>query len=121
MAKKFGISTLLRNKLISDDTLNGLISNKVYPIVAPEGTEGNYVIYYRDRYSRDRTKVGIMDTADVVFAVISDDYDTSQLIAETIDNVLDGYHSGIGTVYLKDSTEDLIDKKYTQILIYSIF
>ena len=40
---KFSVCTLLREMLLNDSTINELVGNQIYPIIAPEATQGNYI------------------------------------------------------------------------------
>ena len=42
---KFSVCTLLREMLLNDDTIKELVGNQIYPIIAPEATQGNYIVY----------------------------------------------------------------------------
>lgn len=117
---KFKISTEARDLLMKDTELSALVGERIYPCVAPEDTTDDYIIYFRDEYRIDDTKMGIYkQEATVAIVVISNDYDRSQDIAEKVFNVLQGRHGN--TIYnLADSTEDYKDKKYYQFLIFKI-
>ena len=118
MINPFSATTEIRNLLIADDTLKSLVGGKIYPIVAPEQTEGDFIFYQRDGIKESETKQGTSDmTAIVDIGVISESYERSQQISMAIYKCLEGNYSGdIREIRLKDSTEDLVDKKYIQIL-----
>ena len=118
MINPFSATTEIRNLLIADDTLKSLVGGKIYPIVAPEQTEGDFIFYQRDGIKESETKQGTSDmTAIVDIGVISESYERSQQISMAIYECLEGNYSGdIREIRLKDSTEDLVDKKYIQIL-----
>lgn len=117
---KFKISTSARQILMHNEQVSTLVGSRIYPCVAPEDTDEDYIVYFRDAYGISDTKMGIYaQKADVVFTVISDDYERAQDIAEAVFNALNG-QQGDTKYELKDSTEDYIDKKYTQILVFEI-
>lgn len=122
MINPFSATTEIRNLLIADDTLKSLVGGKIYPIVAPEQTEGDFIFYQRDGIKESETKQGTSDmTAIVDIGVISESYERSQQISMAIYKCLEGNYSGdIREIRLKDSTEDLVDKKYIQILQFTI-
>ena len=64
---KFTVCTLLRELLLNDKTVNELIGKQIYPIIAPEKTKGNYIVYVRDEYSIERTKQGIYNQNCIVY------------------------------------------------------
>jgi len=122
MINPFSATTEIRSLLIADDTLKSLVGGKIYPIVAPEQTEGDFIFYQRDGIKESETKLGTSDmTAIVNIGVISESYERSQQISMAIYKCLEGNYSGdVREIRLKDSTEDLVDKKYIQILQFTI-
>lgn len=118
---KFKITTVLRQILLSDERFVNLVGDKVFPLFAPEGTEGDIVLYTRDEYSLDYSKMGITSQlCNVYINVVSSDYDRGQDIAELIFNILQGDFSDGLKIRMLDSTEDYADKKYIQVLLFSI-
>ena len=124
---KFSVCTLIRERLLSDEKLKELVDSRIYPIIAPEGTEGSYIVYVRDEYSIDRTKVGITFHNCIVFiSCVSSSYDESQKIADAVFQALDGKYKintkqhNINSIELIDSTEDYDGDVYIQTLSFSI-
>lgn len=120
MATKFKISTDARAILMKDPDIQSKVAERIYPCVAPSDTTQDYIVYFRDAYGIDSTKMGIYSqVATVMFVVISSDYERSQEIAEAVFNALQGKHDGV-SYNMDDSTEDYIDKKYFQFLLFKI-
>ena len=128
---KFKITSIIRQMLIDDEilrnyisvTVDGEIEYKIYPIVAPEGTAGDFIVYYREQYSKKYNKMGVHEQSCLVaLAVISDDYDSAQNIADRINAILDGKHPDYDIQYiqLEDSTEHFEEGKYMQILLFNV-
>lgn len=124
---KFSVCTLIREKLLEDEKIKELVDSRIYPIIAPEGTQGNYIVYVRDEYSIDRTKVGIAYHNCIVFiSCVSSSYDESQEIADAVFQALDGKYKinteqhNINSIELIDSTEDYNGDVYIQTLSFSI-
>lgn len=107
---------------MASEEIAQLIGDKVFPIVAPDGTKGDFIIYQRDGYKQEYTKMGVARQIPTVFVnAISDDYDRSLQLASLIDDTLSGRFSDPDVIIkLEDSTEDYADKKYFQILQFSI-
>lgn len=124
---KFSVCTLIRERLLSDEKLKELVGNKIFPIIAPEGTTNNYIVYVRDEYSIDRTKTGIAFHNCIVFiSCVSSSYDESQKIADAVFQCLDGRYKintkahNINSIELIDSTEDYNGDCFIQTLSFSI-
>ena len=122
---KFRIGTVIRKILIDNEDVKQLVGDKIFPLVAPQSTEGDLIVYYRDEYSKDYTKMGVYnDNCKVYVTIVSDSYDRSQEIAEAVNNALEGTFF-LNTdnqiqVRLSDSTEDYADNKYIQVLLFEI-
>lgn len=118
---KFKVGSIIRELLLRDEELAGLVSKKIYPLYAPEKTDGDFILYKRDGHSSAYTKMGKSGTGCKMFVnVVSDDYDRGQDIAERVCKALEGGYSDGMTINLEDSTEDTVDKKYIQVLLFSV-
>lgn len=118
---KFKIASVIRDLLLQNASVNELVSNKIYPLYAPEKTAGDFILYKREEYSIDYTKMGVSGVRCRIFInAISEDYDRSQEIAERVYQALVGKYSDGMQIKLIDSTEDMVDKKYIQVLLFSI-
>lgn len=118
---KLGISSVIRNLLLQNEELKSLVSGKIYPLYAPEKTEGDFVLYKRDGHKSDYTKMGKSCTECRIFInTISDDYDRGLDLAQKICEILEGKYSDGMEIWLEDSTEETTDKKYIQVLLFSI-
>lgn len=119
---KISITNRVRNILLSSSEVRGYVGEKIFPLIAPEGTDGDFILYQRDQYRIDRTKMGICrQEAKVFINIVSANYDRSQQIAEAVFNCLDGeFGNPVTVIHLEDSTEDYTDGKYVQVLLFSI-
>lgn len=119
---KFKITTKVRIALLARTEISEMVGNQVFPIVAPKNTKGDFIIYQRDEYSKDYTKMGISEQRCRVFVnAISEDYKRSQELAYQINESLEGFHTDLKMdVKLVDSTEDFLDNKYIQVLLFEI-
>lgn len=123
--QKWFIGNVLRAILMKDGEVGKKVGKKIYPIVAPENTAGDFIVYSRQSYSKQATKQGVYeDRAVVAMAAISDSYDKAVALASDIDNALTGRHIlEDGTkvnVELTDSTEEYQDEKYIETIIFTI-
>lgn len=123
--QKWDIGNVLRTLLLADEEVSKQVGNDIYPIVAPENTDNDFIIYRRIQYSKNSVKVGVyQDECEIAVLGISDNYDDSISLASKIDNVLTGKHTlsnGYSIeVMLNDSTEMFEDNKFVQTLIFKI-
>lgn len=119
---KFKSTTIMRSLLLDDSRITDIVAKKIYPIMAPKDTEGDFIIYKRDEYSKEYNKMSVTSQkCRVFFNVISASYDKSQHIAFLLDDRLSGYWERYNLeIKLVDSTEEYEDGKYIQILLFEI-
>lgn len=119
---KFKVTTEIRSLLLSSPAISSLVQDKIFPLVAPTDTQGDFIIYQRDGYKTEYTKMGrYMDKPLVYINAVSDDYDRSQEIASVIYDYLEGdFVNPTMRIRLEDSTEDYEDGKFIQVLQFSI-
>lgn len=119
---KFSVSTELRNILLDDPELKKLIGSKVFPVIAPKGTEGDFILYQRDGFKQEYTKMGICRQVPIVFInAVSEDYDRSQQLAILIHEALEGVFTDPDMqIKMDDATEDYEDGKYFQVLSFTV-
>lgn len=115
--RKWNIGSWVRNKLAD-------VSSNVFPVVAPENTKGDMIVYRRSSYERDFSHMGYyLDSATIEVVVISDSYDRAAEIAEKVDDALSGTFREEGgrlTINLAGGYEDFQDGKYYNILQFKI-
>ncbi len=119
---KFKVTTEIRQLLIENKAIDALVGQNVFPLIAPDDITGDFIVYQRDEYSKDYSKMGITaQTCKVFITAVSEDYDRSQEIAYQINETLEGRFSNPDLeIKLIDSTEDFGDGKFIQILLFSI-
>lgn len=119
---ELAITTEVRRILLDSEEITSLIGKKIFPIVAPMKTEGDFIIYQRDGYKQEYTKMGISRKIPTVFVnAVSDDYDRSLQLASLIYEALEGEFSNPDmTIHLEDSTEGYSEGKYFQVLQFSV-
>lgn len=123
--QKWFVGNDIRDILLADSGVTAQVGNHIYPCVAAENTTGDFIIYQRQKYSKDTVKVGVYeDDCQVAVVGISDDYDRAIALASNIDNALTGLHtneSGVTIdIRLIDSTEVFDDNKYIETLLFGI-
>ena len=122
--KKWDIGNFIRALLMDNDDIVAMIGEHCYPVIAPENTLGDFIIYFRQSYHKLVSQMGVyQDIAEVAVVAISDNYDRSIALAEMIDDTLTGSYNSEECsfdILLKDSTETFDDNKYIQTLIFTI-
>lgn len=123
--QKWWIGNVVRALLLADEGVSGIVGEDVFPIVAPENTDGEFIIYRRVAYSKQVVKEGVyQDKCNLELVVVSDNYDNSVALAELIDNCLTGNHTTDEgekfSMLLADSSEGFDDNKYWQKLNFEI-
>lgn len=100
----------------------GAVGDQIFPILAPKGTTGDFILYKREKYNAEWNKMGkSSDKCEVYINVISGDYNRCQKVAAAVQEALEGSFSEPDmTICLVDSTEDYVDGKYVEILLFSI-
>jgi len=123
--QKWFIGNDLRSILLADEAVSEQVGNHIYPCVAAEGTEGDFIVYSRQKYAKSSTKMGVyQDECQVAVTAISDDYDRAVALASKIDNALTG-NQVVGEnvrikIELKDSMEVFDDNKFIETLLFEI-
>lgn len=123
--QKWRVGNDIRALLLKDEDIVNQVQTNIYPLIAPESTMGDFIIYVRNKYNKSAVKQGIyMDECEVAVVGISDNYDSAIALAAKIDNALTGGHTLENGVKIQmslvDSTETFEDDKYIETLIFSI-
>lgn len=120
--KKFLAIKTIFSLLSNDPTVSSFVGNRIYPLVAPQGSTGDFIAVQRDGYRRDDTKMGIALQASVFYTTaVSEDYDRSLNIADAIYDALEGDHSQHNLrIRLEDYGEEYVDSKYLQVLKFNL-
>lgn len=123
--QKWNIGNIVRTILLNDEDVKAQVSNNIFPIVAPENTADDFLVYRRAQYSKSSVKMGVYeDKCELIIVAICSNYDNSIELASKVDNALTGKHTlenGIKLdIALSDSTEMYEDDKYIQTLIFTI-
>lgn len=123
--QKWHIGTTVRAILLTDTNVVKQVGEHIYPIVAAENTDGDFIVYTRVKYTKSSVKMGVyQDVCQVAVTAVADNYDNSMNLACAIDNALTGQHIlSDGTklrISLLDGSETFEDNKYLQTLLFNI-
>lgn len=108
--------------LLADAELQGLVGNRVFPIIAPVNTRGDFISYQRvGVLNVQNTKVASPSLIRYAFVItaVSDDYNRSLAIAKRVFELLVGIHP-FGRIDFEDFAERVVDQKFMQTIEFSI-
>lgn len=107
--------------LSASQTIQNLVGDKIYPLINTDETDGDFIAYQRAGYQRLDTNMATASKATFFMTAVSNTYDRSLEIAEAVYNTLEGDHSQYDLrIKLVDYEEDYIDKKFVQILKFTL-
>lgn len=116
--RKWYIGSWLRAKLLS-------ITDNVFPVVAPENTKGDVIVYRRTSIERSQSHIGYyQDTVHYDIVIISDSYDRAAAIAEQVDDAMSGTFNEDGkrfVSHISGGYEDYQDGKYYNVITFKIY
>lgn len=120
--KKFKAIRDVKLLLSHNSTIQSFVENKIYALVAPQDTEGDFITLRRDGYRRQDTKMGVALQSSIFYVfAISDSYNRSLDIADAIYDALEGDHHHLDLrIRMEDYTEEYIDQKFVQILKFNL-
>lgn len=118
--EKLTVGLYARVRLIENETISRLVKQRIYPSVAPKDSPSPFIVYERDSYMTESNKMSVhMEMAEIVYEVVSDDYDTGLEVALAIRETLQGRHGGF-TFDLIGSVEFYKEEKFRQQLLFTI-
>lgn len=121
MESAISVNKHIYNLLVNDQTLAGLVGNKIYPLVAEESVTYPFVIFTKESVSGNYTKdLLTYDTATISVAVAAVNYFQTVQIAERIRAILESHKDGyFYNILLDGVTEDFVEDAYVQTLTFS--
>lgn len=121
-ANKLLVTTDVVAILKASTKITDIVGDNIFPLIAEEGTTGDYILYKREKYDAEWNKMGkTSDKCEVYINVVSDNYERGKIVAAAVQDALEGsFSSPDMTIRLLDSTEDYMDKKFIQVLLFSI-
>lgn len=117
--RKWKVGSWIRSQLLN-------ITDNVFPVVAPENSKGDIIVYRRTSIERSQSHIGYyLDTVHYDIVIISDSYDRAAAIAEQVDDALSGtFVDEDGKRYVSHISggyEDFQDGKYYNIITFKIY
>lgn len=111
--------------LLSSDTIKAVVSNKVYPLIAPLNTSFPYIVFQRTSTPYSTKDNVYQDSLNVEIIAVSDNYDKSVELAEIIRDELEGKRNitieefKIASIKMIDSNESYANDAYLQSLTFN--
>lgn len=120
--KKFLAIKNIFSLLSNSPTIKSFVGDKIFPLVAPQDTSGDFIAVQRDGYKREDTKMGVALQVSVFFTtIVSEEYDRSLMIADAVYDALEGSHPQYEMrVKMVDYGEEYIDSKFIQVLKFNL-
>lgn len=116
---------MVREVLLADAEVAGMVGANIFPLFAPAGTKGDYILYAREDGGEEPGQMGnVEEKAVVTINVNSVDYDRGLELAEKVRTALlklRGGRYGIRRTHDREDVAGLTDKGQTvvtQILEY---
>lgn len=128
MKKSVEIGKVIYSILAADADVSVLLENKIFPLVAEDGTTYPFAVYRRSGIDAEQTKDRLIcsEICDVEIVAVADDYEVSLNLASAILNALNG-KSGIWKdteitdVKFVSIFEDFSNDAYLQKITLKIF
>ena len=126
METSLNIGKVIKEILYRDETLNNLVKNQVFPLIAEENTTFPFIVYRRNSIRKSSTKDYVNDEiASVDVVIATDKYAQSVEIAERVRFVLergeyDGENFSVDNITLANASEQYIQNTYIQTLTFDI-
>lgn len=125
MTNSFLIGEVLNDLLTNDEELANIIGNKVFPLVATEGTTFPFIVYERLNDSSKGCKDGYHeDTVTFSITILSETYLQSIQVAQLVRGILERLRIKTETLVINDChvtsiSEKYQDNIYTQIINFT--
>jgi len=97
---------VLRSALIANATVAGLVSTRVYPVVAPASAALPFVTWRRVAIRRQQTLGGPMGmpVTSVEYSIYGATYEQAREVADAMRSVLDGYGGTLNNTEVKQTS-----------------
>ena len=115
------IGKTLKDLLLSDETVSEYLTDKIFPLVAVEGTTFPFLVYRRSGYTPVSNKDLEDERVTMEVAILSDRYENSVNVADAVLTGLHGSNEEIDRVKIIGTSEEFSDDIYIQKLIIDIY
>lgn len=126
METSINIGKVIKDILYQDETLNNLVKNQVFPLIAEENTTFPFIVYRRNSIRKASTKDYVNDEiASVDVVIATDKYAQSVEIAERVRFILErgeyeGENFSVDNITLSNASEQYMQNTCIQTLTFDI-
>lgn len=119
--KLIKVGKTLKDLLLSDNTVSELLTGKIFPIVAVEGTTFPFLVYRRSGYRPASNKDLEDEIVSVEINILSDKYENSVDVADAVLTGLHGSNEEIDRVKIMGTSESFSSDIYIQRILIDIY
>lgn len=120
--RNFKVGKEIKSLLENDSNVSKYIDNRVFPIVANEGTEFPFVVYRRIGYSPLSNKDYMNEKVQVEITVLSQKYDEGVNVADAVATALNQKQTNIiDEIIISNISEDYSSDTFIQKLFLDIY
>lgn len=120
--KNFKVGKEMFNILTNDSEVKKLVGNKVFPIVANEGTTFPFIVYRRTNYTPASNKDYTSEIVGIEINILSQKYDEGVNIADVVATSLDRKETDfIEDIQITNISEDYIEDTFVERIYLDIY
>lgn len=120
--KNFKVGKEVISILTNDTNVTKLIGNKVFPIVANEGTTFPFAVYRRTSYRPENTKDGTGEIVSIEINLLSQKYEEAVNLADVVATALDRKETDlIEDIQITNISEDYIEDTFVERIYIDIY
>ena len=106
------IGKVIYQVLAANPDIVNAVGNKIYPLIAPENTSGNYIVYKRN-YTNEQTRDNYLGQAEIELIIITTDYNTGIDISSACIDSINSIKGDAGNYYIQNSNNTGGGESYT--------
>lgn len=121
------IGKSIYNILSNDEVLKSKLNDRIFPVVAEEGTVFPFIVYTRTNVTPNFVKGGIyIDSTSIEINIVSNNYIESVELANRVRNIIEGIkRTTIEGIYIDDikmtsCNEGFFEYAFVQVLTFEI-
>ena len=108
-------NTAIYSILKSNEEINKVVGNNIYPVVAPINTKNPYIVFKRQITTQNDNKDSRYSMVSIEINVYSNNYQQSIKVAELVKNTLENvYNKEVESFKIKYIVSTSIDEDYNE-------